>query len=194
MDCKICHLPSARHQRVIGARAAGYLEPCALQKHPDSSNSVAAGRTKTRLRYGFPRTIISQGVAVLNKCANPVCSNQFRYLHQGKLFEVEVQYTENLSSDGQTKPGNGKGHVERCWLCDQCVASITLRFDARRGAVMVSSLRSSEEALTTVLSRSNGGPPARIVRVLIRPLDLELKASTRRKTARELDERRREVA
>ena len=131
---------------------------------------------------------------MLNKCANPVCSNQFRYLHQGKLFEVEVQYTENLSSDGQTKPGNGKGHVERCWLCHQCVASITLRFDARRGAVMVASLRSSEEALTTVLSRSNGGSTARITRVLIRPLDLELKASTRRKTARELDERRREVA
>lgn len=194
MDRNLCHSPSARHHRVIGVRAAGYLEPCALQKHPDSSNSIAAGRTKTRLRYGFPRTIILQGVAVLNKCANPVCSNQFRYLHQGKLFEVEVQYTESQSSDGQTKPGNGKGHVERCWLCDQCAASITLRFDARRGAVMVSSLRSSEQALSTVLSQSNGGPTARIVRVLIRPLDLELTASTRRKTARELDEQRREAA
>jgi transposase-like protein len=131
---------------------------------------------------------------VLNKCANPVCSNQFRYLHQGKLFEVEVQYNESQSSDGETKPGNGKGHVERCWLCDQCAANITLRFDARRGAVMVSSLRSSEEALTTVLSQSNGGSTARIVRVLIRPLDLELRPSTRRRTARELDNRRREAA
>ena len=34
--------------------------------------------------------------------------------------------------------GNGKGHVERCWLCDECAAHITLRCDARRGVVMVS--------------------------------------------------------
>ena len=121
-------------------------------------------------------------------------SNQFRYLHQGKLFEVEVQYNESPSGNGQTKPGNGKGHVERCWLCDQCAVSITLRFDARRGAVMFSSLRSSEDALTTVLSQSNAGPTARIVRVLIRPLDLELTPSTRRRTARGLDTRRREAA
>ena len=29
---------------------------------------------------------------MLHKCANPVWCAQFRYLHQGKLFEVEVQY------------------------------------------------------------------------------------------------------
>jgi hypothetical protein len=72
---------------------------------------------------------------VLNKCANPACSAQFRYLHQGKLFEVEVQYAESPPSDRPTKPDNGKGHVERCWLCDDCAAHITLRFDALRGVV-----------------------------------------------------------
>ncbi len=94
---------------------------------------------------------------MLNKCANPVCCAQFRYLRQGKLFEVEVQYTESLSSDGQSRPGNGKGHVERCWLCDECAARFTLRFDARRDVVMVSSLTASEEALTTAFSRSKVG-------------------------------------
>jgi hypothetical protein len=131
---------------------------------------------------------------VLNKCANPSCSAQFRYLHQGKLFEVEIQYAESPTSGGQTKAVNGKGHAERCWLCDDCAAHITLRFDARRGAIMVSSFRGSEEALTTLLTRSNGGPTARIVRVLIRPLDLELTASTRRKAVRELNMRTREAA
>jgi len=133
---------------------------------------------------------------VLNKCANPVCSAQFRYLHQGKLFEVEVQYAESLTSDGQTKPGNGKGHAERCWLCDECAAHITLRFDARRGVVMASSLKGSEEPLTTASLQSNGGAAAGIARVLVRrlDLDLELTTSTKRKPAGELSVRRRGTA
>ena len=31
-------------------------------------------------------TQIFQGGAMLSKCANPECSEQFRYLHQGKMF------------------------------------------------------------------------------------------------------------
>ncbi len=133
---------------------------------------------------------------MLNKCANPVCCAQFRYLRQGKLFEVEVQYTESLSSDGQSRPGNGKGHVERCWLCDECAARFTLRFDARRDVVMVSSLTASEEALTTAFSQSNGGAAAGIARVLVRRLDvdLDLAVSTRRRSAIKLNVRRSEAA
>lgn len=152
---------------------------------------------RTQLRsIGFHRTTLSQGAVVLNKCANPVCGAQFRYLHQGKLFEVEVQYAESLASDGKTKPGNGKGHAERCWLCDECAAHVTLRFDARRGVVMVSSLTGSEEALTTASSQSNGGTAARIARVLVRPLDLDLDltVSTRRRSAIKLNVRRSEAA
>ena len=132
---------------------------------------------------------------MLNKCANPVCSAQFRFLHQGKLFEVEVQYAESLTS-GQTKPGNGKGHAERCWLCDECAAHISLRFDARRGVVMVSSLTGSEETLTTAFSQSNGGTASGIARVLVRRLDvdLDLTVSTRRRSATKLNARRSEAA
>ena len=92
--------------------------------------------------------------------------------------------------------GNGKGHVERCWLCDECAAHITLRCDARRGVVMVSSLRGSEEPLTTASLQSNGGAAARIARVLVRRLDvdLELTTSTKRKAAGELSVRRRGTA
>jgi hypothetical protein len=133
---------------------------------------------------------------VLNKRANPVCSAQFRYLHQGRLFEVEVQYAESPTSDGQTKPVKGKGNAERCWFCDECAAHITLRFDAQWGVVMVSSLTGSEVALTTAISQSNGGTAARIARVLFRrlDLDLELTVSTRRKAAIKLNVQRSEAA
>ena len=115
---------------------------------------------------------------MLHKCANPVCCAEFRYLHQGKLFEVETQYSESLSDDGQGRPCNGKRHVERCWLCDQCAAHIALRFDRRRGLVMVSPLGDCEEVATTTIPQSSPKGAAGIARVLIRPLDLELTVST----------------
>jgi hypothetical protein len=124
----------------------------------------------------------------------PCLHAQFHYLHQGKLFEVEIQYAESPTNGGQTKAVNGKGHSERCWLCDDCAAHITLRFEARRGEVIVSALKSSAEALRTLLSQLSVAAGVRIARVLIRPLDMELTTSTRRKAVRELDMRRREAA
>jgi hypothetical protein len=131
---------------------------------------------------------------VLQKCANPVCCAQFRYLNQGKLFEVEIEYVESSLGDGQGKLGNGKGHVERCWLCDQCAAHVALRFDRRRGLVVVSSLGGSEEALTTAIPQSTPKVAAGIARVLIRPLEIDLRISPRRKATSELNIRRREIA
>ena len=172
-----------------------YVELLVFTKHPVRSNGSRGhlGQRFNRDQLAFLERR-SRGVAVLNKCANPACNAQFRYLHQGKLFEVEIKYAESPGSGGQTKAVHGKGHAERCWLCDDCAAHVTLRFDSQRGEVMVSSFRSSEETLTTLFTQSNGGPAARIVRVLIRPLDLELRASTRRRAVSELNMRTREAA
>jgi hypothetical protein len=132
---------------------------------------------------------------VLHKCANPACYAQFRYLHQGKLFEVEIQYVESSSRNGHGKVGNGKGHVERCWLCDQCAAHITLRFDRRMDLVMVSSLGDSEEVVTLAITQSTEKALGEVARILIRPLDLDLDLtfSGSRKAA-ELSVRKREIA
>jgi len=106
---------------------------------------------------------------VLHKCANPACSAEFRYLHQGRLFEVETQYFETPSGDGHGKPCNGKGHIERYWLCDQCVVHIALRFDRRKGLLVVSSLGDFEAGVTAVIPQSSPKAAAGIARVLIRP-------------------------
>jgi len=120
---------------------------------------------------------------------------EFRYLHQGKLFEVEIQYVERPSGS-QGKLGNGKGHVERCWLCDQCAAHIVLRFDRQRGLVVVSSFEDSKEAPTTAILQTSGKAAAGIARVLVRPLDLDLDltVSTKRKAASKSSMQRRETA
>lgn len=58
---------------------------------------------------------------MLSKCANPACSEQFRYLHQGKLFQLSpVPDVEAMT--GIFLPQL----YERFWLCDRCCKEMTL--------------------------------------------------------------------
>jgi hypothetical protein len=60
---------------------------------------------------------------MLSKCANPVCSNTFLYLRQGKLFRLEVPVGDQTVPDGsvnaKTSP-NGRLRDEYFWLCETC--------------------------------------------------------------------------
>ena len=62
-----------------------------------------------------------RGCTVLSKCANPACSEQFKYLHQGKLFQLtptpEVQVTAEDFCPWL---------YERFWLCEECSKKMTL--------------------------------------------------------------------
>lgn len=112
---------------------------------------------------------------MLRKCANPVCPNQFRYLHQGKLFEIEVEYAAGVPGNEQRATTNGTIQIERWWLCDDCMRYMTLRFDRRYGLVMAHSLIGSDEVVTTKLPESSVDTSGEISRILIRPLDLKLR-------------------
>ena len=85
---------------------------------------------------------------MLAKCVNSVCSAQFRFLHQGKLFEVESY-----------------------WLCDQCAEQVTLWFDKCEGLVV-----HSPAGREKVRGLSSGRSVAEISQVRIRPLDINLAA------------------
>ncbi len=58
---------------------------------------------------------------MLSKCANPECSEQFRFLHQGKIFHLtptpDVQACDDASLSLL---------YERFWLCDSCAKKLTL--------------------------------------------------------------------
>jgi hypothetical protein len=52
---------------------------------------------------------------MLAKCLNPLCDAPFRYLRQGRMFNLEIPVAA--------------GHPHRrehFWLCDQCAASLTV--------------------------------------------------------------------
>ena len=76
---------------------------------------------------------------MLSKCANPECCEQFRYLHQGRLF--------HLSPTPEVQALNDDSHEalhERFWLCDQCCQRMSVVWDGTQA--MIVSLPSTERA------------------------------------------------
>lgn len=70
---------------------------------------------------------------MLSKCANPACSARFRYLHQGRIFNIEM---DMLSSDSK---GPSVHKIEHFWLCECCAQ--TLKVVLQDGVVATRPLR-----------------------------------------------------
>ncbi len=56
---------------------------------------------------------------MLAKCANPICGAHFRYLNQGRIFNVPVYESGTQSCAGLQR-------VEHFWLCSTCYVTLTL--------------------------------------------------------------------
>ena len=56
---------------------------------------------------------------MVSRCANPSCETQFKYLHEGRLFQF---------ASGGTQIGISKNHLNFVfwWLCPRCCSSMTL--------------------------------------------------------------------
>lgn len=67
---------------------------------------------------------------MLSKCANPECSEQFRYLHQGRLFHLSPIPELHLHEEAC------RHLYERFWLCDQCCKSLTVTWDGLQAKVI----------------------------------------------------------
>jgi hypothetical protein len=65
---------------------------------------------------------------MLSKCANPECSEQFRYLHQGKMFCL-IPTPKGAAS----RYGSLETLYERFWLCDRCSKEMKVTWDGVRG-------------------------------------------------------------
>jgi hypothetical protein len=73
---------------------------------------------------------------MLHKCANSMCSNLFRRLHEGKLFQVETEYLPAFRAVAPWRRNQPVRKVERYWLCDECAPQMTLSFE-KGGVVTV---------------------------------------------------------
>jgi hypothetical protein len=72
---------------------------------------------------------------MLSKCANPACTASFRYLHDGKLFRMEVPtaFTNvNKPPEYAKKPPQ---RTEFFWLCERCSTRMTLVYNQEAGVI-----------------------------------------------------------
>lgn len=56
---------------------------------------------------------------MLAKCANPICGAHFRYLNQGRIFNVPIYLQDERLSSWPKR-------VEHFWLCSNCCITLTL--------------------------------------------------------------------
>jgi hypothetical protein len=77
---------------------------------------------------------------LLSKCANPSCSASFRYLHEGKLFRIDVQVQPDLAlakGEGDSYRRTLPSRLEFFWLCDSCSNRMTVVYTSDRGVAVV---------------------------------------------------------
>ena len=109
---------------------------------------------------------------MLAKCANPPCFASFRYLHEGRLFVLDV--SDDAGTDGRCRNERLEAHGLRYfWLCDTCHRSMTVVVRKGREAEVVRLLlyrvsilpgrllASSWVPNSVPLSRSDGNPRPR---------------------------------
>ncbi|MGZ4790145.1 MAG: hypothetical protein ACXVZX_16625, partial [Terriglobales bacterium] len=70
---------------------------------------------------------------MLSKCANPACSRPFRYLRDGKIFEIDSTHNNGVEA-GEKKTAR---RVEFYWLCGDCSAELTIIDDHEKGVITV---------------------------------------------------------
>ncbi len=66
---------------------------------------------------------------MLSKCANPACLAPFLYLHEGTIFNIEVEIAPRPDDDTNA-PRVRK--LEHYWLCGTCARSMTVVYEHGR--------------------------------------------------------------
>ncbi len=75
---------------------------------------------------------------MVQTCANPECAAPFRYLRQGRLFQVDRDPAGRLVGGPFLISEDGRPHrLEYFWLCGDCAQHMTLAIDPGRGVVAV---------------------------------------------------------
>ena len=83
---------------------------------------------------------------MLSKCANPTCAAAFHYLHDGKLFQIDVQASDDRPRSGPQLISGRKPlrRVEYFWLCGLCSSTLTLAYERGKGVIAIPRIRGEE--------------------------------------------------
>ncbi len=76
---------------------------------------------------------------MIQKCANPECDAEFRYVNRGRVFSFEIRHPAAPCRDVplaicERKPS----HATICfWLCENCSSKLSLHFTMKTGLSLV---------------------------------------------------------
>lgn len=70
---------------------------------------------------------------MMSKCANPGCSSTFRYLREGKLFQVPASDPSMPAERAE----EASARDEFFWLCGECSKGLTIAVDPVMGVHIV---------------------------------------------------------
>lgn len=73
---------------------------------------------------------------MVSKCANPACKARFKRLHEGRLFHFEV-VRGNGHGPHLVDSRKAPAKVEHFWLCSNCSAQMTVKYDKSKGILVV---------------------------------------------------------
>ena len=125
----------------------------------------------------------------MSKCANPDCSAKFRYLHDGKVFRIELDHRFAGPEEGEASfsqpvllghrgpqlliAGKPESRPEYFWLCGDCSQHMTVSSD-QNGIVLVSLVKQDLEQAAALCAGSKTGAKNRRGGPVIRPAPLAL--------------------
>ncbi len=73
---------------------------------------------------------------MLSKCANPQCTASFRYLHDGKLFRMELPAAFTAVNKLPEHAKKPPLRTEFFWLCESCSTQMTLVYNREAGVTI----------------------------------------------------------
>ena len=82
---------------------------------------------------------------MLAKCLNPACDARFRYLNQGRIFNIEIPFA-------MTNRERNFAQAECLWLCEHC--SLTMKVIVDNGTVTTAPLEPAE--IISILEEQEG--------------------------------------
>jgi hypothetical protein len=86
---------------------------------------------------------------MLSKCANPICSARFRYLHEGRHYLVKSASGFDGRKQVSTSSSN-YGSPEYAWLCSACSFCMTIYIDEENETIAVVETRTVNLTSNTV--------------------------------------------
>ncbi len=78
---------------------------------------------------------------MVGKCVNPECGADFRYLHEGRVFPIQISVVEKPRDNDESDWAPRVSRLVRYfWLCRKCLQHMEVEYDRITGDITLRDL------------------------------------------------------